>query len=299
MPPLPTRFASNPFFYLKPTPNPFYLAGLYSTGQSCLQCPLFMEPSLDQSTCRCKIGINTAQGSPWPVCGCPKGMQFDMQTGCTPCPPNTVSYTSIDSLTASSSIQCTPCPEGQISDQNTCIQCPIGKYRTSLDTTCQACQDGLYAPSTSSSTCNPCQKSCGSLQANPCPTDQALYTCLDCPPPRPNSTPNGKDNCATSCDPSFYELQNTCVPCTQHTAITCPAGYIHLPCLPYTDSACIPCTNSTMPLYNSQWSYTPLTQNGPNAACTWQCMDGYKQIPLPIPVPIYQCIENNAWTGWD
>ena len=270
--------------------------GLYSTGQACLPCPLFMEPSLDQSTCRCAVGKDTALTSLTPICACGPGMQFSFANGCTPCPQNSVSDTTLTLTQQTTTFQCTPCPEGYISSQNICIPCPAGQYRTQYDTTCQACPKGLYAPSPSSSDCQACQKSCGALQSNPCPTDSThLYTCSPCPEPRPNSTPNGQSNCATSCDPSFYELENACVPCTTYTQETCPAGYLYLPCTDFSNSACIPCTNSTMPLRNSQWTYTPSNQDGPNALCTWGCNDNYTPIKLPS-APIWQCLQIDSWT---
>jgi Tyrosine-protein kinase ephrin type A/B receptor-like len=265
---------------------------------------LFTEPSLDQSTCRCMAGSrDVALSSLAPVCACGPGMNFNMQAGCGACPVNTVNDQTF-TLVKDSEVQCTPCDPGFVSNalSTQCIPCPLGTYRSSDFDSCQDCPKGQYSQDPTTAACVDCVSECGGLLETPCPTDNSLVLCSQCPTPRDHSYPNGKRNCTTECLDGYYELEGMCTSCSQFDRISCPAGWIHVQCGKFYDASCVPCANSTMPLNWAVWTYSPLVQDGPNAMCTWGCAEGYTPQPILLPEglgPVWECVQVGAWSVWD
>lgn len=276
--------------------------GLFSPlGRGCQNCPYIMEPSLDQSTCRCSAGTwDSAASNAVPQCMCGPGMMLD-GGGCTACPANTFGGLVVQALQGSA-LDCLPCPAGTFSlaGATACSACAFGEFRVDEDT-CQACPAGSYAPDPSVANCAPCVSGCDGLKEEACPTDPSLLVCSECAPPRANSIQQGLD-CATACLDGFYELDYLCSPCTQFNATTCPAGSLYIPCTSYADSGCVACTNDTMPLNFAEWAYTPSYPDGPNIGCTWGCVDGYTSTYAPMPAGVaqrWECVLTGAWSVWD
>lgn len=276
---------------------------LYSpVGESCLLCPPYGEPSLDSSTCRCAGGtkdIDLAEDTIQCVCG--EGNGFSVQRGCYECPANEYSATTLtlSSTPWAQSKTCLTCPAGTWSLPGAfeCSSCPKGTYRDPTLQECTSCPVGQYATDpTTPSSCTACASECGGRKQTPCPTDPALYVCVDCPTSRANSIPNGEDDCATSCIDGFYELDGECTECTQFSDTSCSTGSVLIPCGNYSDAACAQCANASKPLYYSQWVSTGW---GPSSSCDWECIEGYSAKSsawVGDGIEIWMCVKESAWT---
>lgn len=281
-------------------------SGLYSPdGKMCRVCPYLTEPSADRTSCRCIAGTtDVALTLPNPQCVCGPGKAFDSSVGCTPCPENTYSNVLRCYNAPMQTLQCTPCPVGTWapSGSTSCAACPLGQYRGLSDSTCQSCSHGSYAPDPAVSLCVDCVSSCFGRRETQCATDRNLYMCSDCPAPRANSAFNGKRDCATSCDPGFYEADGECVRCTEYYKTTCPTGNRFVECSSYADAGCVACVNSSMPLNFAVWSYRADEPNGPSLACEWECEEGYSPQRPPLPGGIeaeWECVKAGEWSVWD
>ena len=283
--------------------------GLYSPkGRGCMPCPYLTEPSTDKTSCRCTAGTtDTALSLAEPKCACGPGKAFSTLTGCDPCPRNTFN-TAVRPYSATSAMQCTPCLAGTWSDTGatSCVPCPAGQYRLMSDTACQSCSHGSYAPYPTIPLCVDCVADCGGMKEIPCPTNDGLYMCSDCPPARPNSASNGRRDCATSCNTGFYELDGECVRCSQYYKATCPEGNRFVECGSYTDASCVGCVNASMPLNFATWSYHAAVPGGPSMVCEWVCKEGYspKHPPLPggaggMGEAAWECVRAGEWSVWD
>ena len=266
--------------------------GLYSTaGWSCANCPHFMQPSLDQSSCVCAAGSWDAKVSSTPQCMCGPGRQVGWATGCTACPNNTFNPAPVPM--ANGSATCQPCPAGAFAPQgaSACVECAPGQYRGQGDAACVDCPAGQYAPDASVAACVACATNCAGLQESACPTEAGLLICAPCPPLRANAAWSGL-NCASSCLAGYYEDDTqACVGCTRFNQSTCGPGYYVVPCAAYADAACAVCSNASMPASYAQWG----------AACAWECEAGYTAVQTPLPAgvaPLWQCVKA-AWSLWD
>ena len=279
---------------------------LYSpVGESCVRCPPYGEPSLDRSACRCVAGtsdVDLAEDSMTCVCGAGSG--FSAAMGCYKCDVNQYSATTLTlSLSPwTQSKACLPCALGSWADTGAaqCSPCPSGTYRDVTVPKCTQCPAGQYAtnPATRES-CTHCQTACGGRKQTPCPTDPSLFVCVDCPPARANSAPNGLDDCATSCVTGYYEMDGECVACTQFSEISCPSGNALVPCGLYSDAACVPCVNASKPLYYVQWTGN---WGAPSTTCEWECIAGYTAQALTRTTGdtgIWTCTKDNAWSIFD
>ena len=237
-------------------------------------------------------------------CVCGVGSGFDVMNGCYECPSNQYSATTLtlDLTPWTQSKSCIPCALGtwSLSGAADCFPCPQGTYREATQLQCTMCPTGQYATDpTNSYSCTSCVSECGGRKQTPCPTDAGLFVCVDCPPPRANSIPNGEDDCATSCVEGFYEFDDECVECTQFNGVSCPGGNLLIPCGRYSDAACAPCTNASKPLYNAQW-VSPI--GAPSTSCNWKCVEGYNEKSTAWVVDgieIWACVKDNAWTLGD
>jgi hypothetical protein len=282
-------------------------SGLYSpSGRGCRVCPYLTEPSSDQSTCRCAAGtrdVALTQAEPYCVCG--PGKAFQLSVGCIQCPKNTYNA-AIREYTAVGSMQCTQCPTGTWSTPaaSACVPCPMGEFRQQSDTACQSCPMGFYATDPSSPLCVECSSGCNGRKESQCPTNKNLFMCSDCQAPRANSEFNGQRDCATSCNPGFYELDGECVLCTEYSRITCPAGNSFVECSSYADAGCLACVNTSMPLNFAVWSYVSATHDGlgPSSVCEWECEAGYSPQRPTLPNGIqaaWGCAREGDWSVWD
>jgi hypothetical protein len=275
------------------TPCP---AGLYSpAGRGCRVCPYLAEPSSFKSSCRCAVGTYDVDLTQDLSCVCGPGNAFFASIGCIPCPVNAYTPTP-RAYDSQADVMCIQCPEGMwaAASSSACVECPLGQFRQQEDT-CQSCQVGAYAPDPTTPLCVECSAGCNGRREIQCPTDSSLFMCSDCPPPRPNSAFNGQRDCATSCHPGFYELDNACVACAEYRKTTCPAGNRLVACSPYADAGCIGCVNSSMPLNFAAWSYKSDSIDGPNLVCEWQCMAGYSLQRFAS----WECVKAGEWNVWD
>lgn len=282
-------------------------AHLYSpVGESCVRCPPYGEPSLDRSTCRCAAGtvdVDLAEDTIQCVCGPGKG--FDGQRGCYTCAANqyTTEILTLGSSPQSQTKGCLGCYPGTWSAPGAagCFPCPAGTFRDNTVQQCTQCPAGQYATDpTTSGSCTDCSAQCGGRKQTPCPTDAKLFVCVDCPPVRANAVPNGLDNCATKCVDGFFESDDECTPCTQFDDITCPAGNNLIPCGVYSDAACVPCANASMPLYYAR--YVTGERGLPSASCAWECIEGYtarSSAWVGDGTDIWMCAKERAWTVFD
>jgi hypothetical protein len=279
---------------------------LYSpVGESCIRCPPYGEPSLDSSTCRCAGGthdIDLAEDTIQCVCG--PGSGFNVLNGCFQCPANQYNAATL-TLSSTPWVQtkaCVPCAPGtwSLPGASKCSPCPFGTYRDAALQQCTSCPIGQYtADPTTVYACTACVSECGGRKQTPCPTDETLYVCVDCPPGRAHSVPNGEDDCATACVEGFYELDEECVECMRFDGASCQAGSILIPCGIYSDAACAQCTNASKPLYYAQWAGTA---GGPSTSCAWECIAGYSAKSatwVGDEIEIWMCIKENAWTVSD
>lgn len=280
---------------------------LYSpVGESCIRCPPFGEPSLDGAACRCAAGtvdVDLSESTIECVCGPGKG--FDTQYGCYPCPENKYNSASLTlGMTPwTQSKQCETCPLGTWSTQGSsqCTPCPAGTYRDNSVDQCTQCPAGQFATDTvSRESCTDCQIQCAGRRQTPCPTDTTKFVCVDCPPARANSEPNGLDNCATACVQGFYDKDDECTQCSRFNATACPAGNILIPCGTYTDSACAPCFNASMPQYYARY----IEPSGLDASmsCAWECIEGYiaqSTAWIGDVTEIWACVKQKTWTLMD
>ena len=291
-------------------------SGLYSsTGRGCQNCPMFMVPSLSQMECKCAVGsYNMMLESSTPVCGCGPGMAFSMAQGCTACPRNTAN-SQVFALQGMK-VDCTPCNPGMVAPPGSsyCIPCGLGEFGPSYTGSCLTCPAGQYSPDPTMNACTDCKDDCAGQYETVCPTNASRLICSSCPDPRPYSRFNGNRNCTTDGLPGYYELEGVCTICTLFDALSCPKGWVLLPCTAYSDAVCMPCTsdngddtcaqciNTTKPLNYANWTYTPATPNGPNSICTWGCSDGYRAQPIPLPPglgPLWECVQASAWSWYD
>ena len=286
-------------------------SGLYSaSGIYCQACPTYQEPSLDLSACRCTkgstdIGLSVLT----PQCYCTIGQWFGTVTGCASCPQNTFKsdMTLVNANTATT--LCTACAAGTYSEtgSSTCLACPYGTYRETWRDKCTECSPGYYATKpTTGALCTACVSSCQGAKQSACPTKSTnpslLYTCSECPPIRANSFPNGKDDCATDCQPGYYDREGVCTACRTFSSSTCSAGYIHTACGKYTDADCAACFNVTKPIYYSEWSLVPSYPSGPNSMCNWKCQAGYTARSakwVDASSLEWECVEDGSWSLWN
>ena len=286
-------------------------AGTYSaTGTACTSCPDKTEPSLDRTTCRCAGGLHDASDltALMPQCECGPGKAFlKSPLQCKNCAENTFNAAVIGSLSTATLSTCQSCAQGTFSGSgaSVCSQCPFGTYRVANSPLgCQSCPTGMYASDPTYTSCVACSEACDNgAKESQCPTDPNRLICSECSAsPRSNSHFNGGRDCATSCDLGYYERDTECVACTVYDQSSCTNGSRHVPCGVYTDAACVPCVNSSMPLNYAVWKYSPLLPAGPNAVCEWTCEPGYvaTQTPLPEGVPsAWECVLAGAWNVWD
>lgn len=282
-------------------------AHLYSpVGESCVRCPPYGEPSLDRSACRCAAGtvdVDLAEDTLQCVCGQGKG--FDVQRGCYTCAVNqyTPEILTLGPNPWTQSKECMECSLGTWAapGDTECSPCPTGTFRDATVQQCTQCPAGQYATDpTTRESCTDCSIECGGRKQTPCPTDAGLFVCVDCPPVRANAAPNGLDNCATACAEGFFERDNECVGCTQFDDTTCPAGNILIPCGVYSDSACAPCANASMPLYYAQ--YVASGMGSPSTSCAWECIQGYtakSSAWIGDGNDIWICAKEKAWSLFD
>ena len=95
----------------------------------------------DMMCWQCPEGSWSAEGSI--ECNCHKGWAQQGEKSCTKCPPNTFN-------SARGSAKCQPCPLGMVSpeasdDPMSCVPCPAGQYRSSLDVMRRRCPDGSWS----------------------------------------------------------------------------------------------------------------------------------------------------------
>ena len=281
-------------------------AGLYSpSGRGCRVCPYMTEPSVDRTSCRCAAGTrDIALDLADPQCVCGPGKAFNPSVGCTPCPDNTYSTAVRGYGTPMQTLQCIRCPAGTWAQQGStsCSQCPFGKYREFSGAGCQSCSAGSYAPNPTLALCVDCVPSCGGRRETQCDTDSELHMCSNCPAPRANAAFNGKRDCATSCNPGYYEADGECVRCNRYYKANCPAGNRFVKCGSYSDAGCVACVNASMPLNFAVWSYQSDMPDGPSLACEWVCEAGYspKRPSLPGGVEAeWECVKAGEWSVWD
>ena len=285
--------------------------GSYSAaGTACVSCPERTEPSMDRSTCRCAGGLHDASDvtSKTPQCECGPGKAF-LRTPlmCKNCAENTFNAAVVDSLSADTLSTCQSCAPGTFSGSgaSVCAQCPFGTYRVANSPFgCQSCLIGMYASDPTYDSCVTCSETCeNGAKESPCPTDPDRFICSECAETiRANSHLNGARDCATSCNTGYFERDNECVRCADFDQFSCTNGSLHVRCGLYSDAACVPCVNDSMPLNYAVWKYSPLLAGGPNAVCEWTCEPGYvpTQTPLPGGVPsAWECVLAGAFNAWD
>ena len=87
--------------------------------------------------------------------------------------------------------------------------------------------------------------------------------------------------------------ESVCEKCTEFNATSCPAGFVFIECSSwlYRDAACDTECNAMehgKPVENSEWVLTTIDEkwnivkneghgSGPNVACMWDCVKGYKK----------------------
>ena len=288
------------------------LDGFYSPdGSECSPCPYSTEPSLDKTTCRCAGGLRDVSplSSSLPQCICGPGASFTSNSlqQCAACQPNT--YNEVVITAESTNIilsRCRRCWGGTFSGSGAseCSQCPFGTYRLSSSFLgCQECPAGKYAQDSRQDQCTDCVEACNGLKEIKCPTDPLLLICSQCSESdvRPNAYLNGGRDCATSCQNGFFERDGECTECQVFTEQSCSNGTLHVPCTAYSDAACVPCVNSSMPLNYAVWKYAPNVLNGPNAACEWECEPGYepRRMEVDSMLAVWECVLAEAWGWWD
>jgi hypothetical protein len=105
----------------------------------------------------------------------------------------------------------------------------------------------------------------------------------------------GPNTCAWACDEGYFSRvgESVCEKCTEFNATSCPAGFVFIECSSwlYRDAACDTECNAMehgKPVENSEWVLTTIDENwkivknkgqsdGPNVACMWDCVKGYKK----------------------
>lgn len=275
-------------------------------GESCVRCPPYGEPSLDLASCRCVAGTYDIDlASDAIVCVCGEGMGFSKERGCHACEANRYSAALL-TLGDTPWLQgkaCVPCEPGTWAEPGSagCLPCPPGTYLDGTVQQCAQCPAGQHAlDPASGSSCVDCEAACGGRKQTPCPTDARRFVCVDCPPPRANATPNGLDDCATACLEGFFEADGECAACSVFDGRSCPAASILVPCGAYSDAACVPCANASMPLYYAQW--VGAGQDGPSTSCAWECLQGYSARSsawVGDGTDIWACAKEGTWSLFD